>query len=117
MICESCGTTVIKNGGNQRYCPKCAKEHLKIVDNAQSLEWKRTNPEKIRAGKRNLSKKRHTAEGRKSGIKYISWDKGTQKWRVVPFLDGKQYHVGRFSSLEEATEKLNEFIVKKTIFK
>ncbi|WP_066737037.1 hypothetical protein [Bariatricus massiliensis] len=114
ITCELCGAIVIKNSGNQRYCPKCAKEHLKLVDNAQSLEWKRANPEKIKEGKRNLSKKRHAGEGRKSGVKYISWDKGAQKWRVMPFFNGKQYHVGRFSSLEEAAEKLNEFMSEKT---
>ena len=44
--CEICGKEIIKKGGLQRYCEKCAAKHLKEVDNQQSLAWKKENPEK-----------------------------------------------------------------------
>lgn len=113
--CEICGKDIIKNSGRQRYCKECAVKHLKEEDNKQSLEWKRKYPEKIKEGKRKLSKQRHRDEGKQSGIKYISWDKGSKKWRVTPYLNGKQYQLGRFTNLEEAERELIKFIKKKSI--
>lgn len=112
--CEICSKDIIKNSGMQRYCVECAKAHLKEVDNKQSLEWKHKYPDKIKEAKRKLSKRRHQTEGKQSGIKYISWDKGSQKWKVAPYLNGKQYQVGRFANLEEAEKELNKFIKTKS---
>lgn len=108
--CEICGKDIIKNSSRQRYCKECAKAHLKEVDNKQSLDWKCKHPEKIKEGKRRLSKQRHQSEGRRSGIKYISWDKGSLKWRVTLYLEGKQYHIGRFWDLSDAEKELNKFM-------
>lgn len=85
-------------------------KHLKEEDNKQSLEWKREHPEKIKEGKRKISKRRHQGEGKQSGIKYISWDKGSNKWRVTPYFNGKQYQLGRFTNLKEAERELKKFM-------
>lgn len=111
--CKMCGKETIKNSGQQLYCPECAPVHLKEIDNAQSLEWKRKHPDKIREGKRNLSKRRHGEEGKESGIKYISWDKAKKKWKVCPYKDGKQVYVGVYKKIEDAENKLNEFLKNK----
>lgn len=37
-----------------------------------------------------------------SGTLGVSWDKPRKKWAVSAFLDGKQHHLGRFTSKEEA---------------
>ncbi|MDO4275862.1 MAG: hypothetical protein Q4D16_19515 [Eubacteriales bacterium] len=108
--CELCGKEIIKNSGRQRYCPQCAEKHLKEVDNLQSLEWKRNNPEKIREGKRLYSKRRHAEEGKQSGIKYISWEKSHKKWKVIPYVNGKQVRIGEYSSLDDAKSALIKFL-------
>lgn len=110
--CEICGKDIIKKGGRQRYCEECAAIHLKEIDNQQSLEWKHKYPEKIKEGKRKISKERHAKEGKQSGIKYISWDKGTNKWKVATYVNGKRYHIGRFSDLEKAEKALKDFMEK-----
>lgn len=112
--CELCNKDIIKNSGHHRFCRECAPIHLKSVDNRQSLEWKRKNPEKIKEGKRKLSKRKHAEEGKASGIKYITWNKGKQKWGVRPYIDGKQIMLGHFAELSEAEEKLNNFMKQKT---
>lgn len=110
--CEVCGAEIVKNGGRQRYCESCAAAHLKEVDNRQSLEWKAKNPEKIKESKRALSKKRHEEDGKESGIKYITWDKGCKKWRVRPYINGEQINAGRFDDLDEAIKALEEVLEK-----
>ena len=45
--CESCGCDIIKRSGLQRFCKKCAKKHLKIIDNKQSLVWNKNNQVKV----------------------------------------------------------------------
>ena len=45
--CEICGKIYTLNGGLQRYCPECAKIHLKEVDNVQSREWAANNKDKV----------------------------------------------------------------------
>jgi AP2 domain len=37
-----------------------------------------------------------------SGFKGVSWDKGRSKWRAYIVVDGKQIHLGRFDTAEEA---------------
>lgn len=56
--CELCGKEIIKRGGKHKYCNKCAEKHLKEIDNAQSLEWKKNNPEKIRKSKKKYNESR-----------------------------------------------------------
>ena len=112
--CEVCGHDMIKNSGNHRYCDECAPLHLKEVDNAQSREWKQENPEKIKAAKRATSKRRHQGEGKQSGVKYITWNKGHQKWRVAPYFNGKRCHIGYFDDddIVSAKTALDEFIAR-----
>lgn len=109
--CETCGREIVKNSGQQRFCSDCAPIHLKQVDNAQSLSWKRANPEKIKQFKRIASKKSYDGiAGKESGIKYISWDKGHKKWRVSPVINGKQIYGGRYNTLDEAEIELHKIL-------
>lgn len=100
--CEICGREVIKNGGLQRFCNNCAKKHLKEIDNAQSLNWKRKNPEKIKESKRIISRQRHTEEGKSSGCVGVNWDKGKRVWIAKIGYAGKQYTIMRTKNLDLA---------------
>jgi len=109
MQCEICLKEIIRNSARQRFCAECAAMHLKEIDNRQSLEWKHEHPEKIKESKRKLSKRRHEkGEQRESGIKYITWDKGTNKWRVLLYLNRKQVDCGRFKNIEDAIKAKKE---------
>ena len=52
------------------------------------------------------SKKRNN---NKSGIKGVSWDKKSKKWRASCSVNYKQYNLGCFSSLEEAKNVVVQF--------
>lgn len=110
MQCELCHQNIIRSGPLQRFCPECAAIHLKEVDNAQSLEWKKNNLEKMREIKREIARKNiANGENIKSGIKGISWDKSTRRWRVAPYVDGKQIYIGKYKELDQACEVLSKF--------
>lgn len=47
-----------------------------------------------------------------SGIKGVCWDKQTKKWLVQCWVSGKQYKIGRFSSLAAAAKAIADFRVK-----
>jgi hypothetical protein len=48
-----------------------------------------------------------------SGIKGVHWDKEKSKWRVrIRVGNGKRIQLGRYSSIEEATEVYNKAVVK-----
>lgn len=101
--CEICGKEIVKSSGSQRFCQECAARHLKEIDNQQSLEWKKANPEKVRESKRKTSKERHaTGESRESGVKGVTWDKGKKKWIVNINYKGKQYRIAQTSDIDEA---------------
>ncbi len=110
LRCERCGKEIIKNGGLQRFCPECAAQNLKIIDNAQSLKWKMEHPEKDKEAKRNMSKRRSLEDGKSSGIKYISWDKGSRKWRVAPVINGHQVYGGKYKDIESAQKALDRIL-------
>lgn len=85
--CEGCGKLIVKNGGSQRYCPECAAKHLKAIDNAQSIAWKRLNPKRYKAAKKAAAKATETE--RDSGFRGVHWDKNTRRWAVSIRVDGK----------------------------
>ena len=90
--CELCGKEIVKNSGLQRFCDECAAKHLKEIDNQQSLDWKKKNPDKIKESKRKISKERHAnGETLKSVIPGVSWDKGKQRWKACINYQGKKY--------------------------
>jgi len=49
--CIVCGNPYTVKSGRQKYCPECAPEAVRKIDNAQSREWnaKNTTPEKRKA--------------------------------------------------------------------
>lgn len=107
--CEICGKEIVKSGGSQRFCSECAAKHLKEVDNQQSLEWKKSNPEKVRESKRKMSKARHaTGESHESGVKGVTWDKGKKKWIVKINYKGKQYRIMQTSDMDEAIRAIEK---------
>lgn len=48
----------------------------------------------------------------KSGVKGVHWDAWHQKWAAVLTTDGKSIKLGRFSSLEEATNVITQARLK-----
>ena len=58
--CETCGKDMIKNGGFHRFCDECAANHLKQVDNAQSIAWNKSHPAEALSAKRNSKGKERT---------------------------------------------------------
>lgn len=107
--CEICGKEIVKNGGLQRFCDECAANHLKKIDNEQSLRWKKENPEKIKESKRKISKQRwENGESLKSEVKGVSWDKGAKKWVSHINYDGKQYRIVRTNDKSIAIQSRKE---------
>ncbi len=117
--CEICGKDIVKNSGLQRLCEDCAKIHLKEIDNAQSLAWKRDNPEKIKESKQAILKQRYAEDGKSSGYIGVNWDKGKRVWIAKIGYSGKQYTIMRTKNLEMAIKarKEAEEAVKKGILK
>lgn|GEM_PF-1299119 len=112
MMCEMCGEKIIRNSGVQRFCPKCADLHLKMIDNQQSLEWKKKNPEKAKeANKKMLAYRAAYDEAKDSGIVGIIWSKDRRKWRVRPYdlETKKQFDLGTFSDLDQAMDVLEKW--------
>lgn len=108
--CADCGKEIVKTSGRLRRCPECAALHLTNVDRKQSLEWKQTHPEEAKEAKRKLARKRiEHGEIKKSGIKGISWDKSTLRWKVSIYKDGKQIYLGKYKELQEAIAALEAY--------
>jgi hypothetical protein len=42
------------------------------------------------------------ASNNKSGIRGVSWNKQTSKWKVAINVDGRAIHLGRFSNIKDA---------------
>lgn len=106
--CEICGKEIVKNGSLQRFCNDCAKIHLKEIDNAQSLAWKRGNPEKIKKAKHDMTKRRSAEEGKSSGCTGVNWDKTKRVWIASIGYKGKQYRLMRTKDLDEAIKSRKE---------
>ena len=45
--CTICGASYIVEGGNQRYCPKCAPEAVAAIDRQQGMDYYKANKEWI----------------------------------------------------------------------
>lgn len=43
-----------------------------------------------------------------SGVKGVTWDATRNKWRCQIHVDSKNYNLGRYDTLEEATKVINE---------
>lgn len=50
--CEICGKPYILRGGMQKYCEDCAEKAIQEIDNAQSIQWAKENPETISKNKK-----------------------------------------------------------------
>jgi hypothetical protein len=47
----------------------------------------------------------------KSGHKNVQWDSEFQKWRVRVRVDGRRFHIGRFTDKEMAIKAANDFML------
>lgn len=54
--CEICGTSYILNNGSQRYCKKCAAEHLREAEKNLSKARSEKNKDKVNAERRHRRK-------------------------------------------------------------
>lgn len=67
------------------------RENLRVVTNSENSQNR--DPKTIKS---------------KSGIRGVTYDKQTGKWRVRFTKDGKTVHLGRFSSIKEAEKVATE---------
>ena len=78
------------------------------------IDHKDTNPLNNKIGNlREADKSKNSCNAKTpstntSGIKGVSWDSVRLKWRVYVTLHGKQYHLGRYKTREEAEEVVME---------
>lgn len=105
-ICIDCGAKYTLRSGLQIRCPECAKKHLKEIDNQQSREWNKENKEKYKKAKRDFDKRRRKEEGKRTGEKYIRFDKASRRYRLVI----KNKHIGYYDNLEEAIKIRNKLL-------
>lgn len=89
--CESCGCDIIKCSGLQRFCKQCAKKHLKIIDNQQSLTWNKNNKVKVKKSKKLYNdKKQATGIHKNSGVPGVNWDTVKNKWIACISVNHRQ---------------------------
>lgn len=107
--CESCGCDIIKCGGLQRFCPKCAKKHLKIIDNKQSANWNKKNKEKVKKSKKIYSAKKQVSGIHKnSGIPGVNWDTVKNKWIACVSVNHRQIKIVTTSNINVAKSAREE---------
>lgn len=101
--CESCGCDIIKRSGLQRFCKQCAKKHLKIIDNKQSLVWNKNNQVKVKKSKKLYNdKKQATGIHKNSGIPGVNWDTVKNKWIACVSVNHRQIKIVTTSNINVA---------------
>lgn len=99
QTCVDCGKQYAFYIGASERCPECAGKHGKIIDLQKSKEWNANNKsEYLKAKREHERRKRGKTEPAESREKYIFFDRGTGKYRVIV----KRKHVGYYSDLESA---------------
>lgn len=99
QTCIDCGCKYAFYIGASERCRECAEKRGKIIDRQKSKEWNRNNKSEYLAAKRKYEKTlRENSETIKTGHKYVTYDRGKRKYRVV--VKGK--HVGYFNDLSDA---------------
>lgn len=107
--CESCGCNIIKCGGLQRFCHQCAKKHLKIIDNQQSLDWNKNNQVKVKKSKKLYNdKKQATGIHKNSGIPGVNWDTVKSKWIACVSVNHRQIKIVTTSNINVAKSAREE---------
>lgn len=48
-----------------------------------------------------------------SGVKGVHWSRIAKKWRAYAYFGGEPFHVGLFSSKDDAAKAYNDFIARK----
>lgn len=92
--CESCGCDIIKCSGLQRFCKQCAKKHLKIIDNQQSLTWNKNNKVKVKKSKKLYNdKKQATGMHKNSGVPGVNFDTVKNKWIACVSVNHRQIKI------------------------
>lgn len=107
--CEFCGCNIIKCGGLQRFCHQCAKKHLKIIDNQQSLDWNKNNQVKVKKSKKLYNdKKQATGIHKNSGIPGVNWDTVKSKWIACVSVNHRQIKIVTTSNINVAKSAREE---------
>lgn len=77
----------------------------KVVDhiNHDTLDNRKNNLRPITSAE-NAQNRKGAARHNVTNIRGVIWDRFTNKWRAVLRVDGKQIHLGRFNTIEEANE-------------
>lgn len=74
-----------------------------LVDhkNGDPLDNRRSNL-RLATSTQNLQNRQGATRRSKSGVRGAHWDGATGRWRAQVKVDGKQYRLGRFDTIEEA---------------
>ena len=83
----------ITNPDNKPYVDHV--DNCKNNNNITNLRWATSSQNNQNASMR---------KDNTSGVKGVSWDKDTNKWRARIKIDGIQIHLGLFTNLEDAKE-------------
>ena len=107
--CESCGCDIINRSGLQRFCKQCAKKHLKIIYNQQSLSWNKNNQLKFKKSNKIYNdKKKATGIHKKSGIPGVNWDTVKNKWIACVSVNHRQIKIVTTSNINVAKSAREE---------
>ena len=107
--CESCGCDIIKCSGLQRFCKQCAKKHIKIIDNQQSLTWNKNNQVKVKKSKKIYNdKKQATGIHKSSGVPGVNWDTVKNKWIACVSVNHRQIKIVTTSNINVAKSAREE---------
>ena len=79
-------------------------EYIDHIDNTPGNDW----PENLRAAtaSQNACNSKIRSDNT-SGVKGVSWDSSRNRWRARVKVNGQTQSVGRFETIEEATEAIH----------
>lgn len=99
QICVDCRKQYAYYIGASERCRECAKKYGKIIDLQKSKDWNANNKSEYLKAKRDFeNRKRQETAPVKTGEKYIYFDRGKNRYRVI--ING--IHIGYYPDPESA---------------
>lgn len=103
-----CGNLVIREGdslrrGNTKSCG-CLNNYKEFLQ--QGIKYRENKI--LKEGTRLDHLNNRTSKANTTGVRGVTFDKATNKYRATIEFQGKRYHLGRFKTLEEAKQKREE---------
>lgn len=103
-----CGNLVVREGdslrrGNTQSCG-CLSNYKEFLQ--QGISYRKN--EILKEGTRLDHLNNKTSKANTTGVRGVTFDKATNKYRATIEFQGKKHHLGRFKTLEEAKKKREE---------